>query len=498
MRIALGGITHEANSFCAHVTDMSDFEGRAVLRGDALLADWQTTRTEHAGAMSVLAHVPGCEVVPTFLARAISGAPIVEGVFRVLLAELLASLEAAMPVDGVLLVLHGAMMSQETPDATGEVLAQVRALVGPDVPVVGTLDLHANVTAQMVAEATALIGYHTAPHVDMYETGQKAAQVLVDTLSGRIKPAAALVRLPMLPPPENSTHLYGPLSEVIGPALALEGAGKILHAGIYPVQPWMDTPDVAASVVVITDGDREAAEAHAQVLGEAFWARRHAFVTELVPPDEAVRRALARASGTVVLCDSADATSSGSTGDSTAILQALLAAAPFEAVALANVVDPEAAAQAIAAGIGATVTAEVGGKLAPDTFEPVTFTGTVKTISDGTFVFKGPGMRGVVHHMGPTVVLVHGSIHLVVMSRAVSQWDPELYRSVGEEPADARMVQVKSPMAFRAAYEGIYDEVIVVRAPGAANPDLVSLPWRHVGRPIYPLDPEVRWEPGRV
>ena len=158
-----------------------------------------------AGAMSVLAHVPGCEVVPTFLARAISGAPIVEGVFRVLLAELLASLEAAMPVDGVLLVLHGAMMSQETPDATGEVLAQVRALVGPDVPVVGTLDLHANVTAQMVAEATALIGYHTAPHVDMYETGQKAAQVLVDTLSGRIKPAAALVRLPMLPPPEETS-----------------------------------------------------------------------------------------------------------------------------------------------------------------------------------------------------------------------------------------------------------------------------------------------------
>ena len=144
-------------------------------------------------------------------------------------------------------------------------------------------------------------------------------------------------------------------------------------------------------------------------------------------------------------------------------------------------------------GGGATVTVEVGGLLAPQSFSPVTLTGHVKTISDGTFTFKGPGMRGVSHHMGRTVVLVRGGIHLVVMERGVSQWDPQLYRSVGLDPADARMVQVKSPMAFRAAYEGLYDAVIVVAAPGAANPDLVSLPWRHLPRPIYPLDPETSW-----
>jgi microcystin degradation protein MlrC len=493
MRIALGGITHEANSFSAHVTDMADFGARQTLRGDEILADWQATRTEHAGAMSVLAGVPDCEVVPTFLARALSGAPMYEPVFTALLDELLAALAAAGPFDGVLLVLHGAMMSQATPDATGEVLRRVRALVGWEVPVVGTLDLHANVTAQMVEQATALIGYHTAPHVDLYETGQKAARVLVDTIRGRIWPTASLARLPMLLPPENSTHLWGPLSEVIGSALALEGAGEILHGGIYPVQPWMDTPDVASTVLVITDNAPEAARAHAQALAALFWERRHAFVTDLVAPAEAVRRALQRSAGTVVLCDSADATTSGSTGDSTVVLRALLDAAPFAEIALANVVDPEGVEQAIAAGVGSTVTVEVGGKIASDLFQPVTFTGSVKTISDGVFVFKGPGLRGVPHHMGPTVVLVSGGIHLVVMSRPVSQWDPELYRSLGLEPASARMVQVKSPMAFRAAYEGICDEVIVVRAPGAANPDLASLPWRQVGRPIYPLDPEVTY-----
>jgi len=486
-------MTHEANTFCPHVNDLADFEVRQLLRGDEMLKDWRATRTEQAGALSVFTTSPGCEVVPTFLARALSGAPMRQATLNTLLGELLSRIEAAWPVDGVLLILHGAMMSDREPDATGYVLSRVRALVGPKVPIVGTLDLHANVTRRMVREATALIGYHTAPHVDMYETGQKAAQVLLATVSGDLLPTSSVVRLPMLLPPENSTHDWGPLAGVIEQAINLERRGRVIHAGIYPVQPWMDTEDVGASVVAITDRDADAAERYARWLGASFWSKRGEFVTQLVSPDEAVRRALARKSGTVVLCDSADATTSGSTGDSTAILAALLRAAPFDAAAYVNVVDPPAVQRAIRAGIGATVTVEVGGLLAPQSFTPVTLTAHVKTISDGTFTFKGPGMRGVPHHMGRTVVLVLGGIHLVVMERGVSQWDPQMYRSVGLDPADARIVQVKSPMAFRAAYEGLYDEVIVVAAPGAANPDLVSLPWRYLPRPIYPLDPETRW-----
>jgi microcystin degradation protein MlrC len=493
MRIALGGITHEANSFCPHATDMADFHGRQIARGDEILANWQATRTEQAGALAALTQIPGCEVVPTLLARALSGGPIREDTFRSLLDELLERISAARPIDGVLLVLHGAMMSEREPDATGAVLEQVRTLVGPDVSVIGTLDLHANVTARMAREATALIGYHTAPHVDMFETGQKAARLLVEAIRGDIAPTAALVRLPMLLPPENSTHNWGPLAAVIDIALEMERAGTILHGGIYPVQPWLDAADVGASVVVVTDGDPGAAQARANELAAAFWARRGEFVSELVSPGEAVRRALARPSGTVILCDSADATTSGSTGDSTAILDALLRAAPLQEVALVNIVDPQVVAQAVEAGVGSAVRVEVGGKLAPHYFEPVSFAGRVKIISDGTFAFKGPGMRGMAHHMGRTVVLIDGGIHLVVMERGVSQWDPQLYRSLGQEPADARIVQVKSPMAFRAAYKGLYDEVIVVKAPGAANPDLRSLPWQRLSRPIYPLDPKVTW-----
>ena len=493
MRIALGGITHEANSFCPHAADLSDFEGRQLLRGDEMLSNWRATRTEQAGALSILTEVPGCEIIATLLARALSTAPIREETYRSLLAELLAAIQAALPLDGVLLVLHGAMMSEAENDATGELLRQVRALVGDDVPIVGTLDLHANITQRMVREATALIGYHTAPHIDMFEAGQKAARVLTATIAGALRPTAVVERLPMILPPENSTHATGPLSEVIGMALELEQTGEIVHAGVYPVQPWMDTPDLASSIVVITDGDATKARLLARKLADEFWARRKDFDPELIAPGEAIRQALARESGTVIFCDSADATTSGSTGDSTAILAALLRAAPQSEMALVNIVDAPAVAQAIAAGVGAEVTVQVGGKLAPGYFAPVTFTGCVRTISDGTFVFKGPGMQGVPHHMGRTVVLARGGIRLVVMERGVSQWDPQLYRSLGLEPEDARIVQVKSPRAFRAAYEGIYDAVILIEAPGAASPKLTALPWQHIGRPIYPLDPEVSW-----
>ena len=266
--LLLGGITHEANTFCPHITDMADFEARQILRGDAILENWQSTRTEQAGMLTVLAESPDCEVVPTFLARALSGAPIQEATFNALLSELLERIAGAGPLDGILLVLHGAMMSQETPDATGKVLAE-RARAGWTRMSLSSARwiLHANVTARMVREATALIGYHTVPHIDMYEAGQKAARVMVDTLSGKLSPVSALVRLPMLVPPENSTHNWAPLGDVIGKAVSLESQGEIVHGGIYPVQPWMDTPDVAASVLVITDGKPERSAEACQYAG---------------------------------------------------------------------------------------------------------------------------------------------------------------------------------------------------------------------------------------
>ncbi|MBN1402146.1 MAG: M81 family metallopeptidase [Anaerolineae bacterium] len=493
MRIALGAYTHEANCFCAHATDLADFQRRQLDYGPKMLAHWEARRSEISGGMSVLSRHPECEVVPLLAARALAAAPIREGVFRALLNDLCARLRAAMPVDGVLLVLHGAMMAEETPDATGELLAQVRAIVGEKTPIAGTLDLHANVTEQMARSATALIGYHTTPHIDQYETGETAASLLLSAVTGESSPTMALVRLPWISSSENCTDQWGPLAEVLQMVHKLEQSGAILHAGIYPVQAWLDTPDVASAVVVITDGDLSAAERHAQELAQAFWARRARFIPQRIPPDEAIQRALARPTGTVIFCDSADSTPSGATGDSTTILEAMLRAVPLGQVALLNIVDREVVAQAIEAGVGSRITARVGGKVGTAFYRPVPFEGYVKLISDGDFHPRSGGSRGSTQHRGRAVVLIHDGIHLAVSEEPASQWHPEFYRSLGEEPADARIIQIKSPMGYRAAYEGLFDEVMLIDAPGASTPDLASLPWRRVARPIYPLDEETRW-----
>lgn len=495
MHIAIGIFAHEANTFSPRPTGLDGFGGRKLQRGDEMLADVSEAKTELSGALSVLTPVSECRISPLLAASAMSGGPVEQPVFNELLEELLSRLEASLPVDGVLLVLHGAMMAEDTPDATGEILKRTRKLVGPDLPVVGTLDLHANLTNRMVIEATALVGYQTAPHVDMYQAGIRAAELLLGTIRGEISPTMALVRLPMILPPENSTHNWGPLADVISQAQELESDGTILHGSIYPVQPWMDTEDMASSVLVVTDNGETAAKEQAEVLAKMFWERREQFVAETVEPDEAVQQALASTGGTFVFCDSADSTTSGSTGDSTVILKALLRTAPFEPVALLNIVDPEAVARAIGAGVGSSITVSVGAKFAPGYFQPVAFCGRVKTISDGFFTHRGPGMHGVRQRMGRAVVLVAGGIHLVVMERTVSQWDPQLYRSLGEEPEDARIIQVKSPMAFRAAYEEIADEIVIISAPGAASPDLTALPWKRIPRPIFPLDQDTQWSP---
>jgi microcystin degradation protein MlrC len=490
MRIALAGFTHEANCFCPVPATQESFAARNYAVGPELIAQAQGTRTEPAGALDVLAAGHDVEVVPLLLARAGSSGPITAETYQRIRDDLLGRLRAALPVDGVLLVLHGAMMAEGADDASGELLDHVREAVGASVPIVGTLDLHANVTPRMARAATALVGYHTAPHVDMYEAGETAARILLGAVRGDLRPTAALVRLPLLVPAENARHTDGPLSEVINRALAWEREGRIKHGGVFAVQPWLDAPDVGCSVYVVTDATPEDAVGYAQELASMFWERRQAFVPELCSPDEAVRLALAGTPRRVILCDSADAPSSGSTGDNTAILKAVLDAQPREPVLL-NIVDAEAAHAAARAGVGAQIRLSLGGKLAPEYAQPVTVDAYVKTISDGEFVFKGPGMRGVVHRMGLATVLSIGSIRLAVMSRGITQWDPELYRSLGLEPGDARITQVKSPAAFRAAYGGLYDEIIIVDAPGAASPDLTALPWRRLRRPIYPLDPDL-------
>jgi microcystin degradation protein MlrC len=492
MRIALGCFHQESQSFSPVPGSWEHFGPREVLRGEALIDVFSGTGTGLGGALG-FAEENGIEVAPLLSAMASSSAGHLErDVFVTIRDELVHRLEGALPVDGVLLVLHGSMVVDGYDDGTGEILRAFRKVLGADVPLVGTLDLHANVTRQMVERATALVGYHTAPHVDLDETSRRGMRLLVGTIEGKVTPASALRRLPMILPGETARTTDGPYADIVGQAEALMATSSVLDASIFSVQPWLDVFDVASSVLVVTDGDEDAAGREADRLADEFWRRRAEYDIDLVPLEEAIRQALDSDRHPFVLADSADAPSSGAPGDSTAVLAALLEADPKKSC-LHNIVDADAVEAMVRAGGGETVTVTVGAGHAPSFYRPLEVTGRVRLISDGAFTQKGPGFHGQVLHRGRTAVLRIGHIHLVVMERAVLQWDRELYRSVGLEPTDAQIVVVKSPAGFRADFGPIAAETLIVDAPGVCSPNLRALPFEHIRRPIHPLDGLTDW-----
>jgi microcystin degradation protein MlrC len=343
-----------------------------------------------------------------------------------------------------------------------------------------------------VMHASALVGYHTAPHIDLYETGERGMRLLTSMIRGGVRPAAALRRLPMIVPAENGRTTEGPYAEVMGRAIELMGKPGVLDISVFSVQPWLDVEDVGCSVVVYTDGDPELAEQWADELADMFWERRQHFDVTLAPTEATIRRALASDRHPFVLADSADAPSSGAPGDSTAVLEALIGAHP-ERLCLHNIVDEAAVAALFQAGTNAEVRLQVGAGSGVPFYQPLEVRGRVRRLSDGDFTNKGLGFQGVVFRRGRTAVLDIGQIALVVMERPIIQWDPELYRSVGLEPSDAQIVVVKSPAAFRAAYEPFAAEIAIIDAPGVCTPNLRALPFRFVRRPIYPLDDIATW-----
>ncbi len=491
MRVAIGSLSQESNSFSPVAGSWAHFGPSEVLRGEVLIAERAGTQTELGGVIDVAVE-QGTELAPLLSAMTTASAgPLERSVFEALCGELVSRLREAQGVDGLLLVLHGGLVAEGYDDASGEVLRACRAVMGTR-PIVATLDLHANVTERMAATATALAGYHTYPHIDMYATGRRAMTMLLGVLAGLIHPAVAIRRLPMLLPSENSRTTEGPYAVVMDQVKALMRQPGILDASAFSVQPWLDVPDVGCSVLVVADGSAEQAAREADRLADVFWARRGEFTVTLTPATQAIEQALANERRPFVLSDSADSPSSGAPGDSPFVISALLAARPTK-VCLVNVVDGAAVAAMVEAGVGQTITLKLGGTLAPQFYEPVEVTGTIRLVSDGEFTHKGPGYHGVVFRRGRTAVLQTGSIFVVVAERPVFQWDAEFYRSLGLEPADAQIVVVKSPTAFRASYGPFAAEIIIVEAAGVCSPNLRTLPYRRTRRPLYPFDDFDDW-----
>ena len=341
LRIAVGSIFQESNHFAATRTSLELFRNSYVLERDQLF-ELAGTDSEVAGILRVCAG-QNIEVVPLIAARSVSGGPLTDTCYAELKEALLAPLRDAGAIDGVVLALHGAMVTESENDPEGDLLLAVRAIVGDMLPVVATLDLHANITPQMIEQATALISYEHYPHDDMVATGERATRLLLATVHREVRPVMALAKVPMLVSGCNGqTFDDGPMGQLTKMARELEQQPGILAVSCLHVQPYLDMAGLGCGAVVVTDGDPELAAQTARTLAEEFWERRYAFLVNVLPITEALERGYLVQQGLVLLVDTADCTGGGAAGDSVMLLRELLRHAVHDTVFM-TVVDPSAA-----------------------------------------------------------------------------------------------------------------------------------------------------------
>ena len=484
MRIGVGYLLQESNTFSPVETHLRDFH---PLFGPALIERWRGTRTEIGAFLDVLEPTEH-EVVPLFAGWAMTSGPMSAETFSDLKGRVVSQAREDGPFDALLLALHGSLVAVGTDDCDGELLAALREMVGPTAPITLTLDLHANVTAKIASNADPVIGYKTYPHTDMYEAGLTAAEILVRTLRGEVRPTTVMRKLPLLVPAENMQTTGGPMKEVFDTAEAYRSEHpEILSVSVFGVQPWLDIDEMGGAVLAVADANKESAAECTRRTAQRFWDLREEFEVSLAPPEEAIREALATEGGPVVLADTADSPTSGAPGDSAELLRLLLQQAP-ETPALAWVRDPRAVEQAWALRPGDSILVSLGAQFNPQQYQPVPIEGRVRSMSDGRFVFRGEYNHGMVNEMGRTVVLDVGSISVVVSEEAASMIGAEVYRSQGLEPKDHKVVVVKSANSFRSEYGPFMVKAIAVDTPGLSSSNLRSLPYRRLSRPIHPLD----------
>ena len=503
MRIAIGQLWQETNTLNPLPTRRQNFAQFGVTRG-AELVERMATTNELGGFIQSLRQWPESpEIVGLVRLPAWPSGAATPDTFDWIVSEMVKAIRAAGNVDGVLLALHGAMSAVEHPDVEGEVLAAVRSALNQmhahHVPLVATLDLHANVTRRMVESADALVLFHTVPHIDVYETGERGAAVLRQILVDGAQPVTAYQKIPcVLPAEKANTQLpTGVSAELRRACQALEARPEFLTAGIATVQPWLDIPEFGSAVLVTTDrridtrGDL--ALQTAKQLADTLWRRRKEYMPELVSIEEAVARAHANPAGLTVLSDAADATTSGAPGDSVWLLKELITR-QWDRPVLVTLVAPEVVQQASLLGVGQTFTTSLGGVRDTQFGTKLELTVEVERLVDARFVLNGHLGKNLPIDMGPTAVLRRGEVRIVVTTMSGPHFAPELFQTAGFDPYAAAVVVAKSPCGFRAVYADRAAQIFSVRAPGCAPSDFWNYRFEQIPRPLWPWDEIAQWQ----
>ncbi len=489
MKIVTGSISHETNTFSNVKTGLEKFKDRIFLLGEEMFEALAGKRTIGSAFMRV-AEEEGFELIPSIWAGATPQGLVTDEAFDYMLGRIIDVTKSAGQIDGVLLHLHGAMVVESHDDPEGYVFESIREIVGRKVPIVSTLDLHANISQQMIDEADVLVGYDCYPHTDRYERGLEAARIMAGILQGRITPTMAMEKPLMMPSTQRQKTGYYPMNALLDLAHKMEEDERVVNVTVAAGYPFADIEHAGMSMVVTTNNDLDLAIEKAKELSQLAWRLRRHFLAEVVPVHEAVAEAIQASSGPVVLADHADNPGGGAPCDGTVILGELLSKSAENAV-VALIADPEVVDRAIKAGRGKTISLKIGGKTDRLHGKPLEVTGEVKVISDGRFISKGPMGTGMEVDLGRTVVFQSGGIDIIVTEKRFQPTTLELYRSLGIEPTEKKIIVVKSAVHFRASHEPIAKKIIEVDAPGIHSARLSAFRYRKLRRPIFPLDPEL-------
>ena len=489
MRLLIAMMKHETNSFSPIRTDWQRFLDWGAYLGAEARRAYEGTGMPMAAYID-LGRTIGAEIVTPVAAEAMPGGKVTADAYERMSGAILEAVAAGC--DAAMLDLHGAMVAETTEDGEGTLLERIRA-IAPRLPIAVTCDLHANLSDKMVRNCTALIGYKTYPHVDMYAVGKQVGTILLRAMNGEVKPIMAWGRRPLLAQTLRMGTDDEPMRSLIAAARAAEASG-LLAATVFGGFPLADTPAAGVSAICIADGDAAAARQATETLLDAAWRQRADFLYRHEPLADAVARAKAAArdaAGPVLLLDHADNVGSGGTEDVMTVIEEVIRQG-LDDVAVAAVCDPEAVVAMEKAGVGATVTLRLGGRTDMPSIQrrgaPLEITGRVRTLSDGEWIVRGPMYTGVKVTMGPSAVLDTGKVQIVVVSRHHEPWDQGVFTSLGIDPKTKRYLLLKSRIHYRAGFAPIAAATITCDGDGVTTSNNDLLRFETVRRPIYPLD----------
>jgi microcystin degradation protein MlrC len=497
-RFVTAVFSQETNTFSSVPTPLEAFgrfSGRnGPVSGEAALSVYRGTNNSVAAFID-LAEEVGAELDFAIASQAVPAGPAEDTIVDITAEAICKAVKAGC--DGLFLDLHGGMVTKGYDDPEGELLRRIRE-VAPELPIAVALDFHTNMSKLTIDNATVITGYCTYPHVDNYETGDRAGRTLLKAMRGEVDPVILWHSLPLLTHMNCQTPSRQPMKDIMDMAMAAEEEGRVLNASVFGGWPLSDIPHVGVHGVIVADREQiDAAQTLLTDLMTMTWDRRDDFFFAVEPIEDSLSRAKGMSDGPIILADHGDVAGSGGSTDVHAVLAEIIKQG-LEDICAGPFWDPDTVAQMADAGVGNEVTVQLGGRSDFPAIglkgEPLELTGTVRCITDGNFIVTGKKNTGMKENIGMTAVLDTGTIEIVICSTRHEPYDVGVFTHAGIDPARKKYILIKSRQHFRAGFEPILKDVVMVSGPGICTSDYSLFPWKNVRRPIYPFDPDV--DPG--